>query len=148
MEHLIKNRILGLVIKAALKEQFGFFPNRSTTDCLVRPVDQIKQGFRYKKDIFAVSLDMKSAFDQVDLDKLLKKTGEIGILANCINWISSYLRNREVRVATSGYSTHFQVKSYLGLTQGGILSPILFVIYCSDLDVSTALGCKAYIYAD
>ena len=55
-------------------------------------------------------LDMKSAFDRVDLDKLLKKTEEIGIPANCINWISSFLRNHEVRVASSGYSTNFQVK--------------------------------------
>ncbi|KAK2707171.1 hypothetical protein QYM36_015003, partial [Artemia franciscana] len=148
MEHLIKNIILGLVIKAAQKEQFGFLPNRNTTDCLVRLEDQIKQGFRSKKDTFAVFLDMKSAFDQVDLDKLLKKVGEIGIPANCISWISSFLRNREVRAASSRYSTNFHIKHDLGLPQGGVLSPILFVIYCSDLDMSTVLRCKTYIYAD
>ena len=97
-------------MKASQKEQFGFFPNRSTTDCLGRPEDQIKQCFRYKKDIFAVSLDMKSAFDQVDLDKLLKKTEEIGIPANCINWISSYLRNREIRVLLVGIVQIFRLK--------------------------------------
>ena len=148
MEHLIKNRILGLVINAAQKEQFGFLPNRSTTDCLVRLEDQIKQGFRCKKDTFAVFLDMKSAFDRVDLDKLLKRIGEIGIPANCINWISSFLTNYEVRVASSGYSRNVQVKHDLGLPQGGVLSPILLVIYCSDLEMSTVLGCKTYIYAD
>ena len=139
---------MGFVIKAAQKEQFGFLPNRNTTDCLVRLEDQIKQGFRCKKDTFAVFLDMKSTFDRIDLDKLLKKIGEIGIPANCINWISSFLRNREVRVASSRYSTNFQVKHDLGLPQGGVLSPILFVIYCSDLDMSTVLRCKTYIYAD
>ena len=45
MEHLVKNRILGLIIKTAQKEYFCFLPNRSTTDCLVRLEDQIKQGF-------------------------------------------------------------------------------------------------------
>ncbi|KAK2716027.1 hypothetical protein QYM36_010559 [Artemia franciscana] len=135
MEHLIKIRILGLVIKAAQKEQFGFLPNQSTTDCLVRLENQIKQGFRCKEVTFAVFLDMKSAFDRVDLDELLKKTGEIGIPDNCINCISSFLRNCEV-------------KNDLGLPQGGVLSPILLVIYCTDLDMSTVLGCKAYIDSD
>ena len=88
-------------------------------------------------------LDMNSAFDRVDLDKFSKKTGELGIAANCINLISSFLRNREVRVGVSGYSTNFQVKNNMGLPQGGILSPILIVIYCSDLDMSTVVGCNA-----
>ena len=49
MEHLIKNRILGLVIKAAQKEQFGFLPNRSTTDCLVRLEERNKTGLQMQE---------------------------------------------------------------------------------------------------
>ncbi|KAK2713640.1 hypothetical protein QYM36_009497, partial [Artemia franciscana] len=39
------------------------------------------------------------------------------------------------------------VKNDLGVPRGGVLSPILFVICCSDLVMSTVLGCKTCIYA-
>ncbi|KAK2713018.1 hypothetical protein QYM36_011652 [Artemia franciscana] len=69
-------------------EQLGFLPGRSTTDALVRLEHLIKLSFKKGKAVYAIFLDMDSAFDRVDVGRL-SVLGLPDLLANSNNMVFS-----------------------------------------------------------
>ena len=76
-------------------------------------------------------LDVSSGFDCVDHSILLEVLKlQFGITASALRWIGNFLTNRShlVRLGTNS-SKYFNI--LLGVHQGFILGPLLFILYTS-----------------
>ena len=76
--------------------------------------------------------DFSKAFDKVPRERLLAKLAAYGIKGEMLDWISEWLTNRkQATVLNRKVSSWLEILS--GITQGLVLSPILFIIFIDDI---------------
>ena len=93
----------------------------------------------------AVALDISKAFDRVWYAGLLHKFKSYGSSGQIFGLISSFLSNRRLRVVLDGKSSQ-EYPVNVGVPQGSILGPTLFLLYINDLPDDVI--CDIAIYAD
>ena len=119
--------------------QHGFESSSSTADLLT-----VDRAFNRSGATGVVALTIPKASDRVWHAALLHKLRSHVISGQIFGFISSFLRPRRLRVILDGKSSQeYQVN--VGVSQGSILSPTLFLLYINDLpDVINNIA----IYAD
>ena len=113
--------------------QFGFRSSASTEHALLKFSDDILKLFDQKKVAIATFMDLNKAFDCVDHNILLSKLKRYGIHETAMQWINSYLSDREHFVSwNQSHSSLLNLN--IGVPQGSILWLLLFLIYINDID--------------
>ena len=91
-------------------------------------------------------LDFKKAFDCVDHSILLQKLQRYGITGQLHSLITSFITDRMQYVSVNQISSRL-LPIEVGVPQGSILAPTLFLIYVNDL-LSYTMYSKSFAYAD
>ena len=122
------------IVEPALEDgQCGFRPGRSTTDQIFTLKQIFEKSWEYAKDLFACFVDLEKAFDRIPREKLWRVLQEYGVDGQLLQAIKSFYCQPEVCVRVNGMqSKPFHVG--VGLRQGCVLSPLLFITYMNWID--------------
>ena len=116
---------------------FGFRPNRSCEQAVIRALEYLNDGYEWVVDI-----DLEKFFDMVNQDKLITIIGKTITDGDVVSLIRKYL--------SAGVMEKGIVKATtVGTPQGGNLSPLLSNIMLNELDKELeARGLNFVRYAD
>jgi len=134
LEKVMSNRLTNFLESNSLlcKEQFGFRKSHSTLHPLINFLNKIATEKNNNKFTIGIFCDLKKAFDTVNHGILLKKLHNIGVRGIELDWFRDYLSNRKQFVHINGQNSSM-LEIVLGVPQGSILGPLLFLIYINDL---------------
>ena len=117
--------------------QCGFRPGRCTTDQIFSLQQVFEKSWEYAKEVYACFVDLEKAYDRVPRDKLWSVLQEYGVDGQLLAAIKSLYKQSEVFVRVNGMKTKpFNVS--VGLRQGCVLSPLLFIIYMDRIDKNSS----------
>ena len=147
IEKLILKRITSFLDKHEVIQphQFGFRKKHSTIYALLDTLSSCYDGINEKKFSSLIMIDLRKAFDTVCHKKLLIKLEHYGIRGIANELIASYLKNRKQFVSINGIKSNM-LNVKIGVPQGSILGPLLYVIYVND--ITNALNCMPRLYTD
>jgi hypothetical protein len=94
-------------------------------------------------------LDLSAAFDTVKHASLLKKLQtQYGIKDTALSWFKSYLADRSTSVKI-GDARSKPIDVEIGVPQGSILGPLLFIMYTKELQmIAEKYGLGIHLFAD
>ena len=129
--------------------QSAYRPYHSTETALLKVHNDILRALDKGECVFLVLLDLSAAFDTVDHDKLKHHLEqEFGVTDGALQWLNSYLQNRQQAVLVRGVESSERTLAY-GVPQGSVLGPELFKDYITPLaSLIQSFGINFHGYAD
>ena len=129
--------------------QSAYKAHHSTETALLKVQSDILLALDQRKCVYLVLLDLSAAFDTVDHKVFLQQLKqEYGFEHNALDWMASYLTDREQHVTIDSTPSD-AVKLAYGFPQGSCIGPFGFKLYTRPL---TAIAHKheinVHLYAD
>ena len=143
MERIVDGMIRDMI--AMDEMQFAFVPGRRTTDAIFI-IRQLQEAFLSRKDLsgknltlFFAFVDPEEAFDRVPWKVLWWAMRKVGVEEWIVRLVQAMYDNARSRVRVgSEYSEEFEVD--VGVHQGSVLSPLLFIIVLEALSRDFRVG--------
>ena len=153
LEKIVANRVLHDLNAFSIlpPSQFGSRDGHCAVDAALAIAHTAQQGRATKYPVALLLFDIQGFFDNIRRDRLVHLLHLFGFPAHLVDWIASFLSDRNVSLHFNGdHSALFAV--FNGTPQGSPLSPIISAIYTIPLlrlaDRWTPGSGSAQLYVD
>ena len=153
LDHVMKGmeRVIEKIIRERISiddMQFGFMPGRGTTDAIFILRQLQEKHLAKNKKLYFAFVDLEKAFNRVPRKVIWWAMRKLGIEEWIVRFVQAMYNNTRSRVRVNNtYSDEFGVK--VGVHQGSVLSPLLFVIVLKALSCEFRTGTPwELLYAD
>ena len=133
-EKVLKDRLIQFytTFNVLSKFQFGFLANCSTLDAMYSLTSEVVKSLNSNKKSIAIFIDLAKAFDTVPHLKLIKVLELYGVRGIAQQVFKCYLEDRDQFVKLNNTISE-RTKIKIGVPQGTILGPLLFITYVNSL---------------
>ena len=147
LEKLMKNRLICFFDKHNIlyNYQHGFREKHSVLHALLDVTSLGYDAIQNKKHSLFLFMDLQKAFGTVSHKILLQKLSHYGIRVPAYKLLENYLHSRQQFVSINNYNSSFK-HIQIGVSQGSILGPLLFLVYINNLPNATSS--KPRLFAD
>ena len=115
-------------------DQSAFLKYRSTITALHKVNDYWLEAIDNGLVSSVCFFDIKKCFDSLNHSVLLFKLKKYGFTSSALGWFQSYLSNRTHATNCNNNLSNFKCV-HIGIPQGSVLGPLLFLIYMNGLPV-------------
>ena len=129
--------------------QSAYRRGHSTETALLKIIDDIHSAMESRSGVVLLALDISAAFDTINHEILLKRLEcDFGITSVALDWIRSYISDRECYVAVSS-NVSDSWKCVSSISQRSVLGPLFFPLYVAPIaQIFGECGIKFHQYAD
>ena len=148
VEKVVQRQLLHYLLSNDLisVDQSAYRPMHNTQTALHRVVDSWIDNVCDGLITGVCLLDIRKCFDTIDHDLLKQKLGYYGVKDIEYQWFSDYLNNRS-QVVFHNKTLSNKNDMTIGVPQGSVLGPILFMLFVNDISQNSNVG-TCNLYAD
>lgn len=133
-------------LKILYRHQYGYRRKSSTETAALEMINHVQLALDKKMKASLVFMDLKRAFDIVDINKLVLTLSNYGVRGQALKLIENYLSDRQQVVKVNGVTS--SIKTFTqGVVQGSVLGSWLFLLFFNSI-ADLELNGKLFLYAD